>query len=101
MEKLKQRWGLKTNLDVLAVFCAFAVNGSFAAYIGKPLMAFLNLSINSTNPWVYYPVKIILISIIYQITLPIVGWCFGKHKFFYEFAKKFLSRIGLKFLFKQ
>lgn len=100
MEKLKQRWGLKTNLDIIAVLCVFAINGSFAAYIGKPLMASLNLSIQTTNPWLYYPVKIILITIIYQITLPIIGWFFGKYEFFYGFTKKFVSKLGLGFLFR-
>lgn len=101
MEKLKQRWGLKTNLDVIAVFCGFAINGSFAAFIGKPLMTFLNLSLTTTNAWVYYPVRFILIFVIYQITLPLVGWLVGKYTFFYGFMKKFVSKLGLGFVFKK
>lgn len=101
MEKLKQRWGLKTNLDVIAVLLGFAINGSFAAYIGKPLMNFLNLSATTVNPWIYYPARFILIFIIYQLTLPLIGWLVGKYDFFYGFMKKFVSRLGFGFIFKK
>ncbi|MDG1172014.1 MAG: diacylglyceryl transferase, partial [Polaribacter sp.] len=29
------------------------------------------------------------------------GWIFGEFKFFWAFEKKFLSRLGLGFLFKK
>lgn len=101
IEKLKQRWDLKTNWDVIAVLCVFAVNGSFAAYIGKPLFKFLNFSSETMNPWFYYPIRILAIFIIYQTTFPIIGWLFGQSKFAINFEKKFLSRLGLGFLFKK
>lgn len=101
MDKLKKRWGLQTNWDVLAVFIVFAINGSFAAYIGRPLMKFLQLSPETLNPFIYYPVRILIVFAIYQITLPMVGWLFGKYQFFYIFTKKFLSRMGMGFLFKE
>ena len=100
MEKLKQRWGLETNWDVIAVFIAFAINGSFAAKVAAPVMNFIGLTAENTNPWIYYPLRILIVFPIYQITLPIVGWCVGQFKFFWEFEKKFLSRLGLGFLFK-
>ena len=101
MEKLKQRWGLKTNWDVIAVFIAFAINGSFAATIAKPIMNLLGLSPETTSAWIYYPLRILIVFPIYQLTLPIVGWCLGQFKFFWEFEKKFLSRLGLGFIFKK
>jgi len=101
MEKLKQRWGLKTNWDVIAVFIAFAINGSFSAWVAKPIMTFLNLSPENTTSWIYYPLRILIVFPIYQLTLPIVGWCLGQFKFFWEFEKKFLNRLGLGFLFKK
>jgi len=100
MEKLKQRWGLETTWDVIAVFIVFAINGSFSAWVAKPVTAFFGLSPETMSPWVYYPLRILIVFPIYQLTLPIVGWCFGKFKFFWEFEKKFLSRVGLGFLFK-
>ncbi|MFY7672301.1 DUF6787 family protein [Tenacibaculum sp. MEBiC06402] len=101
MEKLKERWGLKTNWDVVAVLIVFAINGSFSAWVAKPVTSFLGLSSETLNPWIYYPLRILLIFPIYQTTLPIVGWLFGQFNFFWEFEKKFLSRLGFGFLFNK
>ena len=51
MEKLKQRWGLKTNWDVIAVLCVFAINGSFAAKIGGPILDYFNITPENTSTW--------------------------------------------------
>ncbi|CAM1346916.1 DUF6787 family protein [Tenacibaculum crassostreae] len=100
MEKLKQRWGLKTNWDVIAVLCVFAINGSFAAKIGGPILDYFNITPENTSTWLRVLYRILLIFPIYQTTLPLVGWLFGQFKFFWNFEKKFLSRLGLGFLFK-
>jgi len=101
MDKLKQRWGIKNNWAIIAILLVFAINGSFAAWVAKPVTEFLGLSKELVSPWIYYPLRILLIFPIYQITLPIVGWLFGQFKFFWNFEKKFLTRLGLGFLFKK
>ena len=101
MEKLKKRWGIKTNWYVIAIFIVFAINGSFAAWVAKPVTNFFGLSPETLNPWLYWPLRILLIFPIYQLTLPIVGWVFGEFTFFLAFEKKFLGRLGLGFLFKK
>lgn len=101
MKKLKQRWGIKNNWSLIAILVVFAINGSFAAWVAKPVCNFLGLTPDSLNPWLYWPLRILLIFPIYQLTLPIVGWCLGQFKFFWEFEKKFLTRLGLGFLFKE
>lgn len=101
MEKLKQRWGLTSNFQVVLIILVFSINGSFAAWVAKPLTEFIGLAKETTNPWVFWPIRIGLIFIIYQFTLPLVGFCFGQFKFFKNFSKKTLSRMGFKFLFKK
>jgi hypothetical protein len=96
MEKLKQRWGLTSNFQVLLIIIVFSINGSFAAWVARPVTEFIGLSHETTNPWLFWPVRILLVFVIYQITLPLVGFCFGQFNFFWNFAKKMLSRIGLK-----
>ncbi|NVJ87914.1 MAG: diacylglyceryl transferase [Flavobacteriaceae bacterium] len=101
MEKLKQKWGIKSNWAILAILIVFAINGSFSAWVAKPVCTFFGITIDTLNPWIYWPLRILLIFPIYQLTLPIVGWLFGQFNFFWEFEKKFLSRLGLGFLFKK
>ena len=100
MEKLRQRWGLTSNFQVLLIIIVFSINGSFAAYIAGPFTQFIGLAKETTNPWLFWPVRILLIFLIYQFTLPLVGFFFGQFKFFKNFSKKTLSRMGFKFLFK-
>jgi hypothetical protein len=102
MKKLKQRWGIKTNFQIVLILLVFSINGSFATYIAKPLTEFIGLNYETTNPWLFWPVRILLIFIIYQITLPIVGFFFGQFNFFWNFfTKKMLLRIGFKRYFKE
>ncbi|MDP3312344.1 DUF6787 family protein [Lutibacter sp.] len=102
MEKLKKRWGLTSNFQILLILIVFSLNGSFAAWIAKPLTEFIGLNYENTNPWLFWPVRIILIFVIYQITLPLVGFCFGQFKFFWNFfTKKMFARIGFKDNFKE
>ena len=101
MEKLKKRWGIKSNFQIFLILVVFAINGSFAAWVAKPITNFIGLSQETLHPFIFWPIRILLIFPIYQITLPIVGLVFGQFKFFWNFEKKFLSRIGLGFLFKK
>lgn len=98
MEKLKQRWGLTSNWQVLLIIIAFSINGSFATWIAKPATNFIGLNSETTNPWLFWPVRIILIFIIYQITLPIVGFFLGQFKFFWNFEKNVAQTRSETFL---
>lgn len=101
MQKLKQRWGIESNWALLAILIVFAINGSFAAWVAKPVAGFVGVDQESFSPWLYHAIRFLLIFPIYNLTLPLVGWLFGQHKFFWNFEKKFLSRLGLGFLFSK
>ncbi len=101
MEKLKERWGIESNWAIVAILLVFAINGSFSAWVAKPLTEFFGITKETFSPWLYHTIRFLLIFPIYQITLPIVGWLFGQFKFFWNFEKKFLTRLGLGFLFKK
>lgn len=100
MELLKKRWGLKTNWDVFVVFCLFTINGTLSTQITRPIFVYFGISTEMLSPWICYPLKFIIITIVYQSTFPLVGWLVGKFDFAWELEKKFLTRIGLGFLFK-
>ena len=99
MKKLRQRWGLTSNFQVLLILIVFSVNGTFAAYIAKPLTQSIGLS--KENPLLFWPIRILLIFFIYQLTLPLVGFLFGQFHFFWNFfTKKMIARMGFKKLLK-
>lgn len=101
MNKLKERWGITSNLQIFLILVVFAINGSFAAWVAEPVTAFIGLSKASTSGIIYWPLRILLIFPIYQITLPIVGFLFGQFNFFWNFEKQFLKKLGFGFFFKK
>ncbi|NCP21096.1 MAG: diacylglyceryl transferase [Flavobacteriales bacterium CG_4_8_14_3_um_filter_35_10] len=95
MEKLKARWGIKSNFQIIVIFFVFALNGSIAVRLATPVTHFFGLYQDTTNPWLFWPVRIALIFPIYQILLVVVGTLFGQHQFFWNMEKKMIRRLGL------
>lgn len=96
MNKLKERWGIESNFQIAIIFIVFAITGSTASYIGKPILGFLNITPDTFNSVLYWTIRILILFIMYQFLLVFFGWLFGQHKFFWNFEKKMLSRFGLK-----
>jgi hypothetical protein len=96
MDKLKERWGIESNFQVVIIFIVFAINGSLSMYLTNPITDLIGISKETTNPWVYWPVRILVVFVVYQITLVFVGALFGQKKFFWNMEKKMLSRMGFK-----
>ena len=48
------------------------------------------------SPIIFWPLRIIILFVIYQITLIMVAIPFGEFNYFLRFIKKFLKRIGIK-----
>lgn len=105
MDKLKQRWGISSNFQLIIIFIIFAITGSSAVYIAKPFLAWIGMERGNFpdawwSGWVYWTLRILLIFPFYQVLLIAYGWLLGQFKFFWEFEKKMLNRIGLGFLIK-
>lgn len=97
LDKLKHRWGINSNLQVLKIFIVFGITGSTAAWISDPICDFFGISTESLNTVFYWVVRIVLITIVYKFILIFVAFLFGEFNFFWNFIKKFLSRLGIRF----
>ncbi|MFI8603910.1 DUF6787 family protein [Cellulophaga baltica] len=105
MKKLKERWGIESNFGIIMILLVFSVTGSSALKIARPLLDYIGFTRdNFAEDWyfsiLYWTVRILIIFPIYQVLLVVFGWLFGQFKFFWNFEKKMLSRLGLGFLFK-
>ena len=98
-KKLENKWILKYRWEMIRVFMVFAFTGTSSLYIGRPIIALLGITKENLTPIVYWVLFIIIGLIFYQILLVTYGWLFGQFKFFWEFEKKMLSRLGLKRFF--
>lgn len=98
MNKLKQRWGITSNFQLAVIFVVFAITGSTAAYLSKPILHWFGIDRETTSLWLYYPLYILLIFPVYQVLLVTIGTIFGQYKFFWNFEKKMLRATGFGFL---
>lgn len=96
MEKLKMRWGIESNMQIIIILIVFAVTGSTASYIGKPILKYFNITTEAFGSFGYWVIRILLLFIMYQFLLVFFGWLFGQHNFFWNFEKKMLRRLGFK-----
>ncbi|GGF68181.1 DUF6787 family protein [Wenyingzhuangia marina] len=96
MEKLKERWGLTSNWEVLAIIIAFSINGSFATFIVRPILGQIGVTKENLNVVVFYILYIVPVIFVYQFTLPYVGWLVGQYRFFKNMQTKMMVRMKLK-----
>ncbi len=92
INKIKKKWGIKSNLQLLIIFLVFGITGSTAAWISKPILDFIGIKQATISAWAYWPIRIIIIFPAYQILLLIIGTLFGQSKFFKNFIKKMFRR---------
>ena len=105
MDKLKKRWGVTTNLQLIIIFVVFAITGSSAVYLARPFLDFVGLDRTDFHEsiWgaiLYRLIRLLVIFPIYQVLLIVYGWLFGQFRFFWAFEKKMLRTMGLGFLLK-
>ena len=99
MKKLKERWGITSNFQIVIIFIVFGITGSVSAYISGPLT---NIIIGESElHWlIKLLIRIIVLTPIYQVLLLFFGYIFFQYKFFYNFVNKFMSILGCGFLFR-
>ncbi len=103
-EKLKKRWGIESNFSIIIIFIVFSITGSSAVKLARPILEAVGMNYDSLpDVWywyvLYWIVRILLIFPTYQVLLIIFGTLFGQYRFFWNFEKKMLKRIGFKRFF--
>ena len=99
MKKLKEKWGIKSNFQLVIILIVFAITGSTSAVISGPTIDFLFGEIEM-NGFLKFILQLVVIMPIYQVLLLFFGLIFFQFNFFFKFVKKFLKLFGLGFLFR-
>ncbi|MDL5045982.1 hypothetical protein QQ054_08040 [Oscillatoria amoena NRMC-F 0135] len=91
INKLKKRWGLTSAVQVIIVLIVFACTGTTVLLIKRPLFEYW-FPDGEKPLWAsitYY----VLILPVYNVLLLIYGFVFGQFRFFWEFEKRFFTRL--------
>lgn len=91
IEKLKNRWKLRSAWQVAVVLLVFACTGFTVLFIKKPLLTWLAGEQGNTTlaSVLYY----IFILPLYNVILLGYGFVFGQFRFFWDFEKRFMERF--------
>jgi ferrochelatase len=91
-ERLKVKWNIVSNWQLVLIFIVFSVTGSAAMVVRKLVFGWIGIT-PDTSLWIKVPLYILILVPAYQMLLIVVGSLFGQFRFFYEFQKKSLGRF--------
>ena len=94
-KKIKNLFKVRDNIQLIVVFIVFAITGSLSVICSDLVLSYFDINSKSLGYFFYLILRIFVIFPIYQVLLIIVGTAFGEFKYFWEFEKKFLRRIGI------
>ncbi|MDA3872448.1 MAG: hypothetical protein PF795_00615 [Kiritimatiellae bacterium] len=96
VDRLKDKWGIDSTWQVIAILIAFSLAGMSVTRIRKifwPLFGFTS----ETSMWIQVPTYILLIFPTYQIMLMAFGTLLGQYKFFWAKEKAMLKFFARPF----
>ena len=92
LQKLKSRWEITSNWQILVILFVFACTGFTALYARR--FVFYILGIIESDPfWLKALVWLVTIFPLYNIFLLAYGTLFGQFEFFWAFFKKTIYRM--------
>lgn len=106
LERLKTKWGIKSDFQLIIIFIVFGITGSASAKLALPVLDLIGVYPQDFNDIplgkaLYLILRILVIFPIYQMLLIVVATLFFQFKFFWAFEKRFLKKIGLGFIFRK
>jgi len=99
LNNLKTKWNIKSNFQLTIIFIVFGITGSLSVVVSDPLLNFIGLEKDMMSPWIFTPLRLLIVFPVYQVLILIIGASFGQFNFFWNFVKKMLSSMGLSRLF--
>ncbi len=93
LDKLKQRWNIHSNTQVLIILIVFAITGFSVLYAKKLIYSLIGVD----PDWAWYirlPIWMVVILPTYYALLISWGTIFGQREFFIWFAKKSYLRFN-------
>jgi hypothetical protein len=100
IQRLKQKWGVESALQVLLILIVFSLAGSTAVMLRKSFFSLIGFDAN-TAFWMKTVVYILFLFPTYQVLLLIYGTLLGQFKFFWAKERKMLLAIRKVFVGKE
>ncbi|NND94556.1 MAG: hypothetical protein HKN45_06785 [Flavobacteriales bacterium] len=89
LEKLKARWGV-SGLGLVLILCTFAIGGSLSGFLAKKVMTLMSID----GGWIYIPLYIVVVSLLWPLCVISVSVLFGQFGFFSRYLQKMGTKMG-------
>lgn len=96
-QRFKLKYGIESDKDAIIILLVFALTGSLSVKVARPVLEMLGISKETMSPWVFWPLRILIVFPIYQLLQICIGSSLGQFKFFWQFQKKMLRPFGRLF----
>jgi len=96
LERLKEKWGLKSLFQVIVVLIVFSLTGMTVVLIRPIIFSWFHFD-EQTSLWLKTITYILLIFPMYQILILVYGTIFGQFAFFWEKEKKLFKALSRPF----
>ncbi len=99
LEKLKRRWNIQHNREILVILLVFALTGTSTVYLYSFIKKWVGITPDTF--FLFKLVAFIFLALpLYNILLILWGKALGQGVFFHRFVRQFVERM-LPFLRKQ
>ncbi|MEC8093723.1 MAG: DUF6787 family protein [Planctomycetota bacterium] len=85
----------ESNFQFLMVMLTFSLNGPLALWVSGPVLEAVGIHRDSSSPWVFWPLRILVMTPTYQLLLIVTGTILGQRHYFWPRFMKRLRWIGL------
>lgn len=90
--KLKQRWGIKSNFQIILILIVFSLAGSSVLVVEAYIFKFIGLA-KPKSLWLKLLVALFTTFPLHQLLLLIYGTLLGQFRFFWNFSSQIFSRL--------
>ena len=85
----------ESKFQFLMVMLTFSLNGPLALWVSGPVLEAVGIHRDSSSPWVFWPLRILVMTPTYQLLLIVTGTILGQRHYFWPRFMKRLRWIGL------
>jgi len=96
MAFLRRILKVDSNSQFVVVFIVFSITGLGAIYVARPCMELVGIQRENMHGLVFWPIRILFMTIAYQIMLVIFGTLAMQHAYFWKVEKRMLRRFGIR-----
>ncbi len=89
--RLKKKWGVNTG-QLILILCTFALGGSSCGYLGRRILA----EVQMEKGVLYYLLYILLVTILWPLCVYVISIPLGQSRFFSNYIKKIFNRFKIK-----